>query len=203
MYTAGIDEVGRGALAGPAAVGAVCLAGADPEALVRDLLAQARLSRLADSKKLTRRQRERAYAYLEGRILWAVGRAEAAEIDQLGISPALRLAAGRALDGLRGRGAAISGVEADASLFHPYEEELPTNRTVKGDETILEITFASIMAKVWRDRLMAELATAFPGYGWERNAGYGTPEHLAAIRLAGKSFPHRESFLFKVGKSAS
>jgi len=198
MYTVGIDEVGRGAVAGPVVVGAVCLGGMDAQVLVAELLREARLRRLADSKQMTRLQRERAFAFLEERIPWAVGSAEALEIDAMGISPALRLAAGRALDGIRAKGLMLARVEADASLFHPYEKELPTNRTVKGDETILEITLASIMAKVWRDRLMAGLALEHPGYGWERNAGYGTGQHQRAIQLSGLTRQHRKLFVRKL-----
>lgn len=186
----GIDEVGRGALAGPAVVGAVADDGL--EALLPELLAAARLRQLRDSKRLTPRQREAAFAFLEGRLTWGVGEASAAELDRLGVTAALRLAAGRAIAAL---GLEPSAVLADAGLRHPLEATVPTEWFVKGDETVLPITLASIMAKVWRDRLMQACAADFPGYGWERNMGYGTGAHQQAIRDQGQTPLHRRSFL--------
>jgi len=186
----GIDEVGRGSLAGPAVVGAV--ADRDLVALLPELLAAARLRQLRDSKKLTARQREAAFVFLEPRIAWTVGEVSAVEIDELGVTAALRLAAGRAIEGV---GMAPTSVAADAGLRHPLEETVPTEWFVKGDETILPITLASIMAKVWRDRQMLEASTTYSGYGFERNVGYGTGEHLAALRSLGPTALHRRLFI--------
>lgn len=189
-----MDEVGRGALAGPVVVGVVSLEGID------QTLLQANLKRIlrrpvADSKKLTKRQRERAAEYLHTAVPWDLGEAEAGEIDELGLTEAIRRAAGRAIEGLREQGCAVQAVQADAGLRHPFESSLPTEHIVRGDETVLEITLASILAKVYRDNLMRELAAQFPTYGWEQNAGYGSPAHLLALRKEGASPYHRQLFL--------
>jgi len=185
----GIDEVGRGALAGPAVVGAV--ESGNLEALIPELLAAARLRQLRDSKKLTLLQREAAFTFLSDKILWGVGEASPREIDELGLTAALRLAAGRAMEKL----ARPERILADAGLRHPFEADIPTEWFVKGDETQLPITLASIMAKVWRDRLMVNLAATYPGYGFERHVGYGTGAHLAALRSLGPADVHRRSFI--------
>ena len=185
----GIDEVGRGALAGPAVVGAV--ANIDLEALIPELLAAANLRQLRDSKKLSLRQREAAFAFLEPRLAWGVGEASPAEIDGLGLTAALRLAAGRALAQLP----KPERIIADAGLRHPLEADIPTEWFVKGDENHLPITLASIMAKVWRDRRMVELAATYPGYGFERHVGYGTAAHRAALVSLGPADIHRRSFI--------
>jgi ribonuclease HII len=188
MVTVGLDEVGRGALAGPMLVGAVALS--DPEGF-RMELAASRL-KCADSKKLSAAQREKLFEFLHGRILWSVGGVLPQEIDALGLTAAVRLAAGRALDVLPTSGP--RRIMADAGLYHPYENEIPTERLVKGDETILEIMLASVMAKVSRDRQMQDFATECPQYGWKRNVGYGTAAHAAAIRQYGLTPHHRRLF---------
>ena len=189
---AGIDEVGRGALAGPLLVGAVADRGL--EKLVPELLAVMGIAAMRDSKKLTLNQRERAFAFLERKIDWSLGEVSAGEIDELGLGSAIRIAAGRALDGLKAR-PFLTSVLADASLFHSYEAELATKRFVKGDESILPISLASVMAKVVRDRRMKELAIAFPHYGWTSNVGYGTKAHFEGLRQAGETPEHRRLFL--------
>jgi ribonuclease HII len=190
--TIGIDEVGRGALAGPAVVGAVSLDGIDRAFLAAELEAVLRRT-IADSKKLTKLQRERAAAFLREHVAWSVGEASADEIDGYGIVGALRLASGRAL----APHLPAERILADAGLRHPHEKTIATQWIVKGDETILEITCASIIAKVYRDALMARLAAEHAQYGWETNAGYGSASHMRAIREKGRSAEHRASFLTK------
>ncbi|MBU6389189.1 ribonuclease HII [Patescibacteria group bacterium] len=187
----GIDEVGRGAWAGPVVVGAVGLA----DLTLDRLLTECRVPELRDSKKYSRQQRERIFDWCENRLIWAVGVAEAEEIDDSGLSAAIRSAAGRAITDLRAKGVPISRITADAGLFHPYESEIPTERLVRGDEYIQEISLASIMAKVWRDRLMIAHNRAYPAYGFERHVGYGTAAHRAAIREYGLTPLHRHLFL--------
>jgi ribonuclease HII len=185
---AGIDEVGRGSLAGPALVGAVVIA--DPEALLSGL--EGVLGRkAADSKQLTKLQRERASVWLRERVGFACGIATAEEINNVGIVEAIRRAAGRALDQIEGT---FQIVQADANLHHPYEEDYPTEWFIKGDERILPILCASIIAKVERDRIMTTLATSYPGYAWEKNAGYGAAVHRKAIQEFGLTPQHRELF---------
>lgn len=196
--TVGIDEVGRGALAGPAVVGAAL---APQEALLDELLESCGLLRLTDSKKMTAARRERVADFISGRLPVAVGLAAAAEIDRLGLSAALRLAAGRALDEIGSQiQADITLIQADAGLFHPYPR-IETVHTVRGDERIPAIGIASIVAKVWRDRYMAVLSEEFPHYGFERHAGYGTAFHFEALQRYGMSPHHRSSFLKKRGLS--
>ena len=193
--TIGLDEVGRGALAGPLVVGAVSLEGVERTQFVADLLRECGLRRLRDSKQLSALQRQLLFSYLENRIVWAVGEAGAAEIDHFRLTAAVSLAAERAMASLKKRGYRPVRVLADAGLFHPFERTVPTERFVRGDENILEITLASIMAKVWRDRLLRELAPSYPDYGFETNVGYGTPRHLAALGRYGMTAEHRRLFL--------
>ncbi len=189
----GLDEVGRGALAGPVMVGAVLLDSVDEEALLTELLLVAKWPKLRDSKKATERQKERIASWLPtAKVQMVVGVAEAYEVDKFRITGAVKLAAGRAIEQLQATGAVIDHVEADASLFHPYEKELPTSRTIKGDENILAIALASIWAKVYRDTYMKQLFD--PGFGYAEHVGYGTPRHLAAIKQLGLSDQHRRSF---------
>jgi ribonuclease HII len=188
MQIVGIDEVGRGALAGPVVVGAVVLSS---EEKIWDGLKEVLGRKPADSKQLTLKQRERGSVWLQNHISWALGQAEPSEIEELGIVGATKLAATRALEQLVGQ---FTHVHADASLFHSYEDQYPTERFVKGDETKLSILCASVVAKVARDSAMRELAQHHQVYGWEKNVGYGTPLHLAALREHGMSEHHRPLF---------
>ncbi|MEZ5668063.1 MAG: ribonuclease HII [Alphaproteobacteria bacterium] len=183
----GIDEVGRGPLAGPVVAAAVCL---DPAAVPAAVLAQA-----DDSKTLAKRRREALHALLTapgaGWIAWAVGVAEVEEIDGLNILRASHLAMRRAVAALPCRPAhALVDGNRDPGL----DGGIGCTTVVGGDGLSLSIACASIVAKVHRDRLMAALAAAHPGYGWERNAGYGTAEHLAALGRHGPTPHHRRSF---------
>ncbi len=185
---AGIDEVGRGALAGPVIVGAVVFS--CPEYEIKEGLALVLGRAVADSKQLTALQRERAAEWLGTRVKWATGSASPQEINKRGIVWATTKAAGRALSQLQ-----FDQVHADASLFHPYEKHFPTKQFVKGDEKILSIMCASILAKVERDKFMTGLACQHIHYGWEQNKGYGSLYHRSALQQYGSSKHHRTLFI--------
>ena len=178
---AGIDEAGRGPLAGPVVAAAVIL---DPESLGADVLA-----RIDDSKKLRPRVREELCALLIANSRIGIGAASVAEIDRLNIHHATLLAMRRAILALdpAPRFALIDG------KFAP-ECPCPARTIVGGDCLSMSIAAASIVAKVTRDRIMARLAGPYPGFGFERNAGYGTPEHLLALASLGPTPHHRRSF---------
>ena len=177
---AGLDEAGRGCLAGPVSAGAVVL---HPEG---------DFSGIDDSKILTEREREHAYDRIFGGLAMscAAGLASAGEIDSLGIVPATRLAMARALAGL--------DVPSDHLLIDAMNlpgEPTPQTAIIDGDALSVTIAAASIVAKVTRDRLMQGAAERdFPGYGFARHKGYGTPQHLDALRRLGPCPLHRRSF---------
>ena len=178
---AGIDEVGRGPLAGPVIAAAVIL---DVPRLPPRLLAK-----LDDSKALSAKLRQEVQALLTDCATIGLGRAEVAEIDEINILNATLLAMARAYDAL--------GITADGALVdgnRPPKLPCPVQTVVKGDSISLSIAAASVVAKVARDAEMAQLAEQFPGYGWERNAGYGTAEHMAALSRLGATPHHRRSF---------
>ncbi|MDO8559682.1 MAG: ribonuclease HII [bacterium] len=179
---AGLDEVGRGAWAGPLIAGAVALT---PELL----RAGKRIARLVrDSKTLSERQRERAYEQLTAALPWAVGTASAGEIDAFGVTAANQQALTRAAAALPAR--------ADFLLVDGRGFSFPTpyRQVVDGDARIFSVAAASIIAKVTRDRLMAMLHRRYPGYGFDRHRGYGTPEHQAALGRLGCCPLHRRSY---------
>jgi len=179
---AGIDEAGRGALAGPVAAAAVIL---PPEQKIR-----LRLKGVRDSKQLTPIQREKMRErILQYAAAWGVGFASSAEIDQLGILPATRLAACRALEAMI---LLPSHILLDYILLP--DVFTPQTALVKGDCRSLSIAAASILAKTSRDALMRELDLVYPGYGFARHKGYGTTAHRQAIRQLGVSPVHRHSF---------
>lgn len=172
-------------MAGPVVVGAVLLTDADR---IMAGLSEVLGRPPADSKQLTRLQRERAAAWLRSQVRWGLGEASAAEVEELGIMAACTAASGRALLALA---QPLTAVTADAGLKHPFTGQLPTTWHVRGDESIPQILCASIIAKVARDEQLRALATFHPHYGWERNVGYGTAEHRRAIRLYGRTVHHR------------
>jgi ribonuclease HII len=179
---AGIDEAGRGALAGPVAAAAVVL---PPETGIVKCLKGVR-----DSKQMSPNQREIARnIILKYAVTWGVGFSSAEEIDQMGILPATRLAACRALETL---------IPPPAHLLLDYlflpEIPLPQTALVKGDCRSLSIAAASILAKTSRDALLCELELAYPGYGFASHKGYGTLAHRAALQRLGVSPVHRLSF---------
>jgi ribonuclease HII len=179
---AGIDEAGRGALAGPVYAAAVVLP-------ARSGIGEA-LRGVDDSKQLSARERELCAIRIAGCCAASgIGWASAAEIDDFGIVPAARLAVRRALQAL--------DCVPDHLLVDFLElPEIPTPQTslVKGDARCLSIAAASILAKTARDAEMARLAEAHPGYGWRENKGYGTAAHLRALERLGPSPLHRRTF---------
>ncbi|MBF0372332.1 MAG: ribonuclease HII [Alphaproteobacteria bacterium] len=179
---AGLDEAGRGPLAGPVVAAAVVF---DHARLPARLLAE-----LNDSKRLSAKKREEMFPLIQDAALCVgVGRAEVDEIDRVNILRATFLAMGRAVAAL--------GVPIDRALVDGNQKPplpCPTHCLVGGDGLSLSVAAASVIAKVTRDRLMVALAQRFPGYGWERNAGYGTPEHMRALDALGPSPHHRRSF---------
>lgn len=182
VAVAGIDEAGRGALAGPVAAGVVVLP-------VDERIAE-RLMGVRDSKEMTPNERSAWAARLPGLAAdWSVGFASAQEIDALGIVPATRLAIQRALDGL---------VSQPDHLLIDYlvlpDCSLPQTPLVKGDARSLSIAAASILAKTKRDQIMGELDSRYPGYDFAAHKGYGTVAHIQALRILGFSAEHRRSF---------
>ena len=176
IRVAGIDEVGRGPLAGPVTAAAVIL----------DL---ARIpAGLNDSKQLSKARRETLYSQIMRVAKVSVAHASVKEIDQLNILQASMLAMERAAAGLDADHHLIDGNKVPSALMGRAEW------IVQGDARSLSIAAASIVAKVTRDRIMVDLAQQHPGYGWDRNAGYPTPEHLKALRKLGVTSAHRRSF---------
>jgi ribonuclease HII len=181
---AGIDEVGRGPLAGPV-VAAV--------AVIDRAVARRKLLRLInDSKKLTLEEREEAYEAMlaSGVVRYAVGEASVEEIDAVNILQATFLAMRRALQGLAEQPDLVL-IDGDRV---PPQLGCRAETIVGGDARSYSIAAASIIAKVTRDRYMRALAASFPGYGWETNVGYNVPEHLAALNRLGATVHHRRSF---------
>lgn len=186
-HVAGFDEAGRGAMAGPVAVGAVILPADNPQ--LPRILACSR-----DSKQMTPRQRELCAPLIkEIALAWSVAFASAEEIDAFKIVRATRLAGMRALEAL-----SLSPVYllTDFRLELP-ESEIPQTSLPKGDQRSLSIASASILAKTTRDALMRELGTQHPGYGLGQNKGYGTQAHRSAMVRLGYSPVHRRSFKLK------
>jgi ribonuclease HII len=183
---AGLDEAGRGALAGPIAVGAVIL---PPTSHLTRTLAGVR-----DSKQMTPRQRDLCAPHIqETALAWSVAYASPKEIDRLGIVSATRLAGIRALEALTLQPIFLL---TDFRLELP-ESELPQTSLPKGDALCLSIAAASVLAKTARDALMGELDRQYPGYGLRQNKGYGTQAHRSALKRLGYSPIHRSSFTLK------
>ena len=177
---AGVDEVGKGAWAGPLTVGAAVV----PK--------DRRIYKVRDSKLLTEAEREAMFDRIANWCeAWAIGHASARECDELGMSDAQRLATRRALDGL--------GVTADRVLLDGKWDFLGDGRAqtiVKGERVSLSIAAASILAKVTRDRIMRGLAEEFPAYALAENKGYPCHRHRSALQMAGPSTIHRRSWAF-------
>ncbi|MBA4492239.1 ribonuclease HII [Paracoccus sp. S1E-3] len=175
---AGVDEAGRGPLAGPVTAAAVML---DPQRLPAGL---------NDSKKLGVKQREKLAAEIRACADWAVVHVWIDEIDRLNILRASHAAMCRAIDQLPTR---PDLALIDGNLL-PRNLPVPGRAVVKGDALSLSIAAASILAKTARDAVMVDLAQQFPGYGWDRNAGYPTPDHKRALLELGVTPYHRRSF---------
>jgi ribonuclease HII len=178
---AGVDEAGRGPWAGPVVAAAVIL---PMNGLDLNLL-----HRLDDSKKLKKSVRENLLAMLEPIADIGIGVASPTEIDAINILQATMLAMQRAVDGLSETPVSVL---VDGNRAPSIAAEVTT--IVKGDSLSLSIAAASIVAKVTRDRMMTVLAEQYPGYSWERNAGYGTKEHKEALDRLGITPAHRRSF---------
>lgn len=178
---AGVDEAGRGPLAGPVVAAAVVI---DRRRIAAEVLAQ-----IDNSKRLARNEREELYSVLIAKTRFGIGAASAHEIDRINIHHASLLAMSRAL-------LALGFVPKTAIVDGKFPPNAPCRvRTVIGGDGIcLSIAAASIVAKVTRDRIMAKLAPLYPGFGFERNCGYPTPEHLLALEALGPTPHHRRSF---------
>jgi len=186
-YVAGLDEAGRGALAGPVCVGVVILPDDNPH-LMRTL------SGVRDSKQLTPRKRDQLLPRIkEIARAWGIGFASADEIDALGIVPATRLAACRALEAMS---FLPDFLLTDFRLELP-ELDVSQTALVKGDQRSLSIASASILAKTARDTLIVELDPQYPQYGFLRHKGYGTLAHRRMIAKLGFSPIHRKTFQIK------
>ncbi len=173
----GVDEVGRGPLAGPVTAAAVVL---DPRHIPEGL---------DDSKKLSLSAREKLFEEIHATAWVSVAHASVEEIDALNILYASHLAMERAVAGL----GPVCHALVDGNMI-PKGLECPATALVKGDSRSLSIAAASIVAKVTRDRLMVDLAQQYPGYGWEKNAGYPTKMHREALEKLGVTPHHRRSF---------
>ena len=191
----GIDEVGRGPYAGPLVIGACILP--DAEEIEEEPEKYHWISELTDSKKLTAKRREALYIKIkEGAVATATGWVSANEIDKIGLSESLRLACRKAVKQIQETRIPFSEIIIDGTInflggtpLEKYVSTLP-----KGDLLIKEISAASILAKVERDRYMAELAEKYPKYGFEKHVGYGTAFHQQAMEQFGLTPEHRRSF---------
>lgn len=177
-WIAGVDEAGRGPLAGPVIAAAVILDCHRP------------IEGLRDSKKLSDKRRESLYEQITTRALaWSVGQASVTEIDELNILQATLLAMQRAVEGLsvKPHRVLVDGNQAPKLAY-------PVTTIIQGDATVEAISAASIIAKVVRDRLMLEAAQQYPQYGFADHKGYGTAQHMSALQAHGASPLHRRSF---------
>jgi ribonuclease HII len=172
----GVDEAGRGPLAGPVVAAAVILC---PDGIVG----------LDDSKKLSAKRRAELENQIKAQCHWAIGEASVEEIDRINILQATMLAMTRAVEAL---GIEPAEVLVDGNRLPRWR--YPARAIIGGDALHPCISAASIVAKEHRDRFMIRMAQKFPGFGWERNMGYGTAQHLAALRQHGPTPLHRTSF---------
>lgn len=189
-YIIGADEVGRGCLAGPVHVCGAAFPSDMPH-----------IQGVRDSKQLSPHGREKMFKILRGTAgaYWQIASRTPDQIESLGINIAVKECflevTERLLKTLQTEGHGVDAIRIDGpSLWPPNRFQVPTEFIIKGDDTDWVIGAASIVAKVTRDALMDELAAQHPGYGWERNKGYGTAEHTAAIRQRGLTPLHRPKF---------
>ena len=175
---AGVDEVGRGSLIGPVYAAAVILNKSINKKILRD------------SKSLSKKKREELFAYIKDNSLWAIGRASVNEIEKINILHASLLAMKRAIIKLKKK---PSLVLIDGNKL-PDLKNYNLKYVIKGDQKIPSISAASIIAKVSRDRFITTLSKKFKNYGWDTNSGYGTKEHLIAIKKFGITKYHRKTF---------
>ena len=175
---AGVDEVGRGSLIGPVYAAAVIL----NKTINRKLL--------KDSKSLSKVNREKLFTYIKENSIWAIGQASVSEIEKINILNASLLAMKRAIMKLKKK---PSLVLIDGNKI-PKLKNYNLKFVIKGDQKIPSISAASIIAKVSRDRFITTLSKKFRNYGWDTNSGYGTKEHLRAIKKFGITKYHRKTF---------
>lgn len=177
MNIAGIDEAGRGALAGPVVAGAVILSEDFP------------IEELADSKKLTDARRRELFELIKEKCDWAAGVSSSKEVDMLGIKKATQQAMSRAIEKLKNEPETLLVDGNDHFLFH-----LPREEYIKGDDRIPMISAASIVAKVTRDDYMIELAKQYPQFGFENHMGYGASTHMTLLDQEIYCPEHRRSY---------
>jgi ribonuclease HII len=176
---AGVDEAGRGPLAGPVVAAAVII---DQNNLIEGI---------KDSKKLSKNKREELYVKITQNYVWSIGVVEPKEIDEINILEATKKACVLAVEGLIKEPSVVivdGNMKFSDKRFVSY---------IKGDDKSISIAAASIIAKVTRDRIMGLLHQEFPYYFWAKNSGYGTKEHISAIEKYGSSIHHRLSFKLK------
>jgi ribonuclease HII len=207
-YRIGVDEVGRGPVAGPVVVCA-CAVVIDLrqgcEFANSEVLSLFPKGILKDSKKLSEKNREKIREGLdalhhEKKVLWGIGEVSARRIDEIGIAPSIKEAMNNALMQLEEQGIPVTTeVVLDGSLYAPARY-INQETHIKGDEKFVEISLASIIAKVYRDTLMKKVGEDFPLYGFENHVGYGTKAHYDAIQVHGMITHHRKTFLKNIGK---
>lgn len=177
LRIAGVDEVGRGPLAGPVTAAAVIL---DPCNIPEGL---------NDSKALSKKRREALEPLIFASAQVSIAHATVEEIDEINILRASHLAMERAIAGLGD----VDHALIDGNMI-PRDLTIPATTVIKGDARSVSIAAASIVAKICRDRIMCDLAQQFPGYGWDTNAGYGSKSHISALQNIGVTPHHRRSF---------
>ena len=175
---AGVDEVGRGSLIGPVYAAAVILNKSINKKLLKD------------SKSLSKEKREELYSYIKKNSIWAIGKASVEEIEKINILHASLLAMKRAIIKLKKKPFLVL---IDGNKL-PNLKNYNLKSIIKGDQKIPSISAASIIAKVSRDRFITTLSIKFKNYGWDSNLGYGTKEHLRAIKKYGITKHHRKTF---------
>lgn len=184
ILEAGLDEAGRGCLAGPVFAAAVIL----PKNFDNDIL--------TDSKLLSKKNRYQLREVIESQALaWAVAYATEEEIDELNISNASYLAMNRAVEKLRLQPEILL---VDGKYFKPFDSTIPYECIIKGDQKVASIAAASVLAKTYRDDCMLALTPQYPDYGWEQNKGYPTQQHREAIFALGLTPHHRKTFKWKL-----
>jgi ribonuclease HII len=193
-YIIGIDEVGRGCLAGPiCAVAVLCKNTSEENELFKEV---------KDSKKLSAKNREEIFDSLQDKFIWSVSEIDSKKIDEIGIQMANCLVVNNALESLLKKINNFSGrVVADyVGGFNNYIDNKKIEFFSKGETKFVSIALASILAKVYRDRFMSEQDQIFPNYNFRKHKGYGSAEHMKAISINGASVLHRQSFLKNILK---